>query len=358
VTLTQLGRAEIPALCQALRRFHGDMAIGEEQHLLLPSFYEEEAALRGEEALLAERPVWALQLHSAAEIVGVAILEFADGEQALFGRMSAVAPAWRGRGLGRALLRAMERAGRAIAADLVFGLAELDNLPQCALLESEEWLLCGLVPESERRLVAPGVMRYVPEAIYVKILAPTETLLWPTAANLTPRTAALWRLLRLPGLDLALPAVAEVPAAPRPVELDPALLARLRQRPGGTTTWPDLRLLGVIDPRYQRSGLAAHQLSFMVLLARAIEAETVMSWATLRHQGAQRAVERAGWQLWGVIPASERYATATGMGRGAEALYGLSLVPPEKAHWPALGALPAQRAALVRQLFGEPGIQP
>lgn len=459
VVLDQLARAEIPALCDALRAAHPDIAIGEEQHLLSPALYEEEAALQGEADAVAERALYVVVLRAAPmpddpdaapALIGAAVLERGEHDHSLMERMSVVDPRWRGRGLGRALLRVAAIVGQAIDADLLVGLVELDHLTQCALLESEGWRLCGLVPESERRQVAPGVTRFVPEAIYAKILAPPPTLLWPRPADVTPRVAALLELLAFPQGPAELAPAPPPPQRAAPaagaLTLDPALAARLQQRPGGAATWPDIQALAqqialpagftvtplrqadlplllaqlpawfpelaqgslahlldgehyrsavalegedqtiarrpsiawvirrgeelaalcccsydipgytlrgelaVVAPRYRRSGLTQSQLPLAVLVARAIEAETVMSWATLRHLGAQRICEDAGWQLWGVIPASERYASAGGAGRGAEALYGLSLIPPQQARWPDPAGLPPRHAALLRQL--------
>ena len=138
-------------------------------------------------------------LHLGGALAGAIVLEHQEDEGAVVGRLSAVSPACRGRGLGRALLRIEEGCGRALGARLVHGLAELDNLPQCALLEAEGRRLCGVVPDSERRRVAPGVTRYVPEAVYIKTLVAAEDLLWPEPAQLTPATTRLFQILDFPG---------------------------------------------------------------------------------------------------------------------------------------------------------------
>ena len=108
---------------------------------------------------------------------------------------------------------------------------------------------------------------------------------------------------------------------------------------------------GVIDPRHRKSGLTRCLLPLLVLVGRAIGAETVMGWVTLRHIALQLGCERTGFGLWGLIPASERYEVGPGTWRyGFEALYGVTLVPPALSRWPDESTLPPARAALLRAL--------
>jgi N-acetylglutamate synthase-like GNAT family acetyltransferase len=454
-----LTREDIPALCAALDEWHPDVAIGEENRLLAPALYEEQAFLLGEDDRVSERPVCVVLFKSGASIVGLVVLEFQAVYRALFGRMAAVDPRWRARNLGGTLVQAGVDVARAIGAELVFGLAELDNLPPSAILDRVGLRLCGIIPDSERRRSASGAIHYVPEAIYVKVLVPPEDVLWPRPEAMTPRTAALYRILGLPGADdpatVTLAESYRPAGAQAPLELDPAVAALVASRPGGVETWPDVAALAtqldlpdglviealqradipaviarlpqwfpdivgssqeqyldpsfydqyvalqgeeprvaerpnlfwvvkdhdaiisvacgsydaegltlraevaVIDPARRARGVGARVTPLNVLIARALGAETIVAWATMKHRGAQTASERAGWQLWGVIPASERYAVAPGVvKRGCEALYGISLVPPESARWPDPAALSPHRAALVRFIQAELRVGP
>ena len=238
--LCQLSRVDVPPVIAALSAWYPDLAIGEEHVLLTSTFYDEEVALADEGHTIEDRPVYVLLLQSATALVGYWVGEYEADERAIVGRMSLVDPRYRGRGCGRALIEAQVVVGQAIGADLAYGFAEIDNRPQCAILERTGFVLCGILPNSEKKHVTPGVAKYVPEALYVKMLGSPEDLLWPRPEELRPQTAALMKLL----FDYGAPVEMQepMPAASIP-ELDPASAALLAARPGGTHTWPDVTLL-------------------------------------------------------------------------------------------------------------------
>ena len=198
VVAQQLGRDDLAEWTAGLSAWHPDLAIGEESSLLSPAMYIAQAALR-DEPDTEERDMYTLVLRSAGALVGGIVVEFDRDEATLAGRMSVVSPAWRGRGLGRVLLRAQEALGRGLGARSEWGLVELDNTPQQHLLESEGMWLCGIVPESDQRRGPQGQARYVPEALYIKPFVPVGELLWPQRQHLIDEVAALFDLLQLPG---------------------------------------------------------------------------------------------------------------------------------------------------------------
>ena len=55
--------------------------------------------------------------------------------------------------------------------------------------------IVGIVPASDRLMVAPGVIKRVYEAIYVKVLAADADVLRPQSQSMTPRTKALYDFL-------------------------------------------------------------------------------------------------------------------------------------------------------------------
>jgi GNAT superfamily N-acetyltransferase len=444
--LCQLGRADVPSVIATLSAWYPDLAIGEEQALLTRTFYDEEVALADEGHTIEDRPVYVLLLQSSTALVGYWAGEYEAGERAVVGRMSLVDPRYRGRGCGRAFIEAHVLVGRAIGADLAYGFAELDNHPQCTLLERTGFALCGIVPNSEIKYVALGVAKYVPEALYVKMLGSPEDLLWPRPEGLRPRTAALLKLL----FDYGDPIETLEPMHTASVpELDPSITALLAVRPGGTHTWPDVTLLAprlpagltlrqlarpdipriisvlpewfpdivgsslaclmttsfyeqsvalagedarlaqrpgyafvlcadpdpvafgyveyrasqsmlcaqveAVDPRYRGLGLSTVLLSLQVLLGRTISVDMIVCWATLRHPVGQRACERCGFRLVGIVPASDRVQVAPGVVKHTfEAVYAISLVPDEQTSRPASAALSPRMAAVARFILGEP----
>lgn len=452
LTLARLASDEIAEVPAALCAWHPDLEIGEEPFLLTDAFYRDEVALRDVDGSLGERPACALRLRDDHGLAALLVLEHQAGERALLGTISVVAPRWRGRGLGRVLIQATDVVAGAIGVDLVYGFTELENVAQGRILESEGYWLCGLIPDSERRRIAPGLMRNVPEALYIKPRLPAERLLWPDPRQLSPRALRMFRLLDFPGTPAAL--TAHPAATPEPLgavpPVAPAVAARLA-RPDHT--WPDVAVLSeqldlpagfrirglaradiprvieqvaswfpdlrdsvraflldpayyeeqvaldgedqdyqarpghvftvwdrdalvlvtcarfdedgstllndfaALDPRYRRQGIGDRVMPLLGLIGRAMGIETVLGWSTLRHPAAQRAVERGGWQLWGLIPASERYRDG-GVDRGGfEALYGASLVPAEQSYWPPLDTLPPRLAALCRLVRDDGGVE-
>lgn len=260
VDAQQLAGNELVEWTAALAAWHPDLAIGEEAALLQPQTYVDEAALRdvdGDEA----RDMYTLILRAGSgadrPIIGGIVVEYDQEEATMAGRMSVLSPAWRGRGLGRVLLRGQEALGRALGAHSEWGLVELDNTPQQHLLESEGFWLCGIVPESEQRRGPAGQARHVPEALYIKPFVPPSDLHWPQRAHMEADVAAMFDLLQ----PLAPPRATEdrgtltasesvgraVPDAPRDVPvpslpvLSPALRALVAGCPAGM--WPDLDAL-------------------------------------------------------------------------------------------------------------------
>lgn len=99
--------------------------------------------------------------------------------------------------------------------------------------------------------------------------------------------------------------------------------------------------LALVDPALRGHGMMVRMARALLWVAAVLGVETVLGWATLTHVGAQRVARRAGLSLWGIVPVSEVIVAADGRARHAfEALYGVSLVPPLQAHWPAPDHLP------------------
>jgi hypothetical protein len=63
------------------------------------------------------------------------------------------------------------------------------------VMERAGFQIVGIIPASDRLLVAPGVTKRVYEAYYVKVLAADAEILRPQAKSMTPRTKALYDFL-------------------------------------------------------------------------------------------------------------------------------------------------------------------
>lgn len=115
--------------------------------------------------------------------------------QVLYGRVGSVAPAHRGVGLAKCFAPMMEAIGHAMGLGLVYSLATPKTPAMQRAFEAAGWQLIRIMPGFDREVVAPGVVRRVFEAIYVKVLASEGDLLRPDAEGMRPATKALFETL-------------------------------------------------------------------------------------------------------------------------------------------------------------------
>jgi hypothetical protein len=64
-----------------------------------------------------------------------------------------------------------------------------------ATFEHMGWQLIGIIPGFDQEMIAPGVVKRVYEAIYVKVLVSDDEFLSPKAKALTPAVRALFELI-------------------------------------------------------------------------------------------------------------------------------------------------------------------
>ncbi|WP_437619021.1 GNAT family N-acetyltransferase [Sorangium sp. So ce1151] len=446
VRARQLARADIPTLVQLLAEWHPGFAVAEDASLLEERFYTENVALAGEGHTTTQRPVHVTLLESEAAPVACLVCETEADGAVNVGRFSLVAPRFRRRGLGRALIELHVALSRAVGASVIYALVELDNLVQQAAVEGAGESLGGILPDSDRKQVGSEGLRCVPEAVYIKTLVPAEELVWPEPAAMQPATAALMKLL----FDHGDPPGPLASFRQRPVpDLGPAARALLEARRGEDREWPEFHLLAgqlalppgvvvrrlasadlpvlmdrlpawhpdtahgpqrrllspafyaarvalagedmrverrpahawvverdgalaglsfvscdlarstlfpeliVIDPRRRAAGLARVLLHTDILAARAIGVETITAFTPLRDPHGQRLCEGAGFRLVGILPAAKRQVVSPGVVKyGFEAVYSISLVPPEQRYIPPREAMPPRLAALADFVFG------
>jgi len=80
--------------------------------------------------------------------------------------------------------------------------------------------------------------------------------------------------------------------------------------------------LGVAHPQHRGTRLAQAGMAFVETLAEHLDVGFIFGMATLKHPYAQRAFERAGWQLVGITPGYDREMVAPGVvKRVYEAVY-------------------------------------
>jgi hypothetical protein len=187
----QLKRSDIPELIRCFKVWFPDVTVGAENCYQREDFYNREVFLEGE----AERDVIVFLIKNDQELVAMASLQRFEDTRTLYGRIGAIAPRYRGAKLaylGPALLEAM---GRAMGMEIIYALAEFTIPNTQIVFERAGFQIVGIVPASDRLMVAPGVIKRVYEAMYVKVLATDADVLRPQVASMTPRTKALYDFL-------------------------------------------------------------------------------------------------------------------------------------------------------------------
>lgn len=196
------GRADVPALVQAVDDWFPGLAVGNASCFLREPFYAQRVQL-------ADRPAgppadfFVLLFEHATGWAGLLAVERDPDSQVLYGRVGTVGPAHRGAGLSRCFPALMEAMGRSMGLGMVYSLATLKVPHMQRGFERAGWQLAGVMPGFDREVAECGRVRRVFEAIYVKVLADASELLRPPDDGMTPATRALFRQLQAPGADAA-----------------------------------------------------------------------------------------------------------------------------------------------------------
>ena len=146
-------------------------------------FYETRVALDGVAAVAGDRDSFVLTIKRGAEWAALLAVERDADSQVLYARIGACFPAL------------MVEMGRAMGLGMVYSLATLKTPAMQRAFEQAGWQLIGIMPGFDREVVAPGVVRRVYEAIYVRVLAPPEDILPPSQEGMRPATLALFERL-------------------------------------------------------------------------------------------------------------------------------------------------------------------
>lgn len=191
--LEQLARADVPAVVQKIRAWYPDVSVGAESRHLDEAFYDRHVALAGEDE---DRSIHATVVRKDGALVGFGSMEYDELSRALNGRLVVLDPAHRSSGVGALLGTAFSEAlGRRIGAEILLTTTTMRHAHGQLLLEKAGFKLCGIIPGFDRDLVAPGVVKRVYEALYVKVLVGDAELLTPDPRGLSPAAAALMGFL-------------------------------------------------------------------------------------------------------------------------------------------------------------------
>lgn len=187
----KLLRTDVPALINGILRWHPDIAVGGGSCYLREGFYDTSVCLDDE----TRKDVFVGVFKRADELVGMWSWERLPDTLAMYGRLIVIAPEHRSAKLASAVMPLAERAGRAMGAEFLFGLATLKIPHMQHALESAGFRIIGFTSGYDCEEVAPGDVRRVFEGVYCKVLVPENELVRPDPANLTPRARALFDVL-------------------------------------------------------------------------------------------------------------------------------------------------------------------
>ena len=189
--LERLKRSDIPALIEAIKLWHPDIAVGGGSCYLREDYYHDHVYMEGE----ANKNVMVALFRYGDELAGMWSWEQEPDALTLYARLIIIAPAHRSAKLASKVMPMAETAGRAMGAEFFFGLATLKIPHMQHALESAGWQLIGFTSGYDQEQVAPGVVKRVFEGVYTKVLVAEEELHRPDPANLTPRAKALFDFL-------------------------------------------------------------------------------------------------------------------------------------------------------------------
>jgi len=189
--LEQLARSDIPELIGGLKDWYPDITVGAVGCYLREDFYLRQVFLAGE----PEKDVMVLLLRKDPELAGMLSLERDLHNLTLYCGLGVLAPGHRGAKLANLAPLCLEVAARAMGMEVIYYITTLRSPHMQAVAESAGFRLVGILPGSDRAMVAPGVVKRVYEAVYIKVLVPDAELLRPKPEYLTAKTKALFDVL-------------------------------------------------------------------------------------------------------------------------------------------------------------------
>ncbi|PRQ02704.1 GNAT family N-acetyltransferase [Enhygromyxa salina] len=190
LTPRPLARADVPRLIAALPGLNPELEHDPDHHMLDPTFYAERVAFAGEDAVIANRPVYAWVIEREGEIVGFHHATF-DVERSTFTAKLSTLASPRDPEVQTSLPRWIALVGPWLEVETLLCWTDLRELSGQLACERSGLRLFGFLPASDRTATAPGVVRHGFLAIYGVSLVPPERAYVPARATMTPRVATL-----------------------------------------------------------------------------------------------------------------------------------------------------------------------
>lgn len=187
----QLSREDIAVTAKSVQIWYPDISVGSAHGFHDPSFYESHVYLANDK----EKDLIVYVCKKAGEVVSVMSLERCPQSAVIHSRLAVVSPSHRKSGLANFGPFIIDEQARAMGIAMAFNHVSLKNPYAQQLVESAGFKLIGIMPASDREMVVPGVIKHVPEALYVKIYAPPNELFTPTDECMTPDVRQMWHRL-------------------------------------------------------------------------------------------------------------------------------------------------------------------
>ncbi len=191
---SQLTREEVPQIIESLSRWFPDISVSSESYHLDPDFYFDKTLLAASHESESTN-VYPLVLKHLGKPVFFVTLQRELNARTLTGRLLAIDPNYRGQGLANLGPRILETMGKSMGVALLYYYASVTTIHQQMAAERAGFKLIGLMPASDRHLMAPGRVCRIFEAIYAKVLVSEDEVFVPPSEALTPQTQALWNFL-------------------------------------------------------------------------------------------------------------------------------------------------------------------
>ena len=191
VTLRDWTEAELSTLPGLLRSWYPSIGVGAESVFLEPEVLHTQLA----SASHPERELFAFAICRDGEVVGFQAFEREVAARTLHGRLGVLAPEARAGFLGALGFPLFETLGALMGAELLLVWVTLASKGQQLFAERRGFSLSGLVPAFDRDQQPDGRVMRVMEALFSKRLVDSAQVLWPTEAQLTPRSRAALALL-------------------------------------------------------------------------------------------------------------------------------------------------------------------
>jgi hypothetical protein len=191
--LEQLASQDVSLITAQLARWYPDIQAGMESPHLQPEFYFAHAELADRAEARDLLPIVIRQREEG--IVALITYERNVLARSITCRLGVLAPEHRTAHLVLLGPLLLEEIGRALGAELAYYFATLKTRHQQVIAERRGFQLVGIVPGYDRDVISEGVVKRVYEALYTKLLVPTEELYTPPPESLTKRTRAVWSAL-------------------------------------------------------------------------------------------------------------------------------------------------------------------